>query len=180
MASWTFTLEVTRGVDASATSTQGRVTLAFIDIHADLHHRHHLKARVTVAGETALNVDTGAIATHTTHDFTLININTFYTIFVQSISLVAPTTEGTNRVFAPAIYTHVGESQTFIDVNLLNKSISFAAQLVKIFSACSRALCALVSPGLTKGTTARFPFIQAIQASGADAQSVVQIAGLLS
>jgi hypothetical protein len=126
LVTWrTFALEAARCVDAPTAAAQRRVTLTLVDVHAHLHHRHHLKASVTFAGETTLDVYAGAITTHPSHDFTFINVHAANTILIQGIALIAATTEGTHRVLAATIDAHIGKGKTFIDIHLPYKSISF-------------------------------------------------------
>ena len=63
---------------------------------------------------------------------------------------------------------------------MLDKAIALPAQLVKVLSAWSGALGALLTPGLAQGTTAHLLLVKPLQAPGADSQPVVKVAGLLS
>jgi hypothetical protein len=123
----TLALEAARCVNAPTAAAQRRVTLTLIDVHAHLHHRHHLKASITFACETTLDIYAGAFTTHPSHDFTFINVHTANTILIQGIALIAATAEGAHRVLAASIDAHIGKGKTFIDIHLPYKSISFPA-----------------------------------------------------
>ena len=89
----TLTEERARCVYTLASSAKTSVLLTFVDVHAHLHHRRHLKAFMATAGEASFGIDTGSVATHSVQNAALVNIHALEALLVQGKSLVAPATE---------------------------------------------------------------------------------------
>jgi hypothetical protein len=74
-------------VDTSSSATKSRISLALVDVHADLHQRGRLKAGIALAREAAGDVDAGAVAAHAVHYGALVNVHASNIVFIQSITL---------------------------------------------------------------------------------------------
>lgn len=123
-------MKTTGCVDAFTPSAKARGSLAFVNVHTDLHHRGGFETSITITSESSGNIDASTVSTNAKHDVAFIDVHTPNSILVQSISLVATTTIATNGVLAAAILAHVGKIQTFIDVQEIYKSWTFGAKLI--------------------------------------------------
>ena len=109
VAGWALALVGPGRVDASALLAQTLVSLAFIDVHADLHHGRHLEPGLTVASKAAFGIDAGPVTTDPVHDAALVNVHTLDPVFIQRVALVAPTPKRSDRILTSAILTHARE-----------------------------------------------------------------------
>ena len=64
------------GVATLSSATQPGLSLALVDVHADLHHGGLLVALLTVAGETTLDIPALAVTTNPRGDTALVNVHT--------------------------------------------------------------------------------------------------------
>ena len=96
-------------VDAPSLLAQTLVSLAFVDVHANLHHGRHLEPRFTVASKAAFGIDAGPITTDPVHDAALVNVHTLDPVFIQRVALVAPTPKRSDRILTSAILAHARE-----------------------------------------------------------------------
>ena len=70
------TLPGPRGVATLSSATQPGLSLALVDVHADLHHGGLLVTLLTVAGEATLDIPALAVTTNPRGDTTLVNVHT--------------------------------------------------------------------------------------------------------
>ena len=140
MAYRALTEERTRCVDTLASPAKTSVLLTFVDVHAHLHHRRHLKAFMAAAGEASFGIDTRSVATDSVENVALVNIHALEALLVQGKSLVAPATEGTDGVLAPSVLANLRKALAFIHIREIDITVSLFTKLVKVLCARSGAL----------------------------------------
>lgn len=104
-------------VVANASSTQERISLTFINIHAVLHHHEAtFIAFITLAFKVPWGVHTLASATEVRRYAALINVCAVPLFRIQSKATVTPTLEAANGVPALAVGTEAGYHLALIDI----------------------------------------------------------------
>ena len=76
-------------IDTSASTAKSRISLALVDVHADLHQRGSLEAGVALAREAAGDVNAGAVAADAVHDGALVDVHAPHVVLVQGVTLCA-------------------------------------------------------------------------------------------
>lgn len=112
-----FTAITSLCVVANASSAQERISLAFINIHAVLHHHESaLIALVTFAFKVAWGVHTLASAAEVRRYAALINVCAVPLFRVQSKATVAPALEAADGVSALAVGTEARYHLALVDI----------------------------------------------------------------
>lgn len=113
----TFTAITSLCVVANASSTEERISLAFVNIHAVLHHHEAtFIAFVALAFEVPWGVHTLASATEVRGYAALINVCAVPLLRVESEPAITPALEAANGVPALAVGTEAGYHLALVDV----------------------------------------------------------------
>lgn len=185
----TFTAITSLCVVADASSTEERISLAFINIHAVLHHhKATFIAFVALAFEVPRGVHTLASATEVRRYAALVNVCAVPLFRVQSKAAVTPALEAANGVPALAVGTEAGYHLALVNVFeerfpicyvFRGKPGSSGTEFLILPAVSQRTLFTLFcSPGCPNGAAAGIHSVAASNGQRALLVVVLQEAGL--